>query len=230
MTQPRSVRLVGATVALTVVAVTTACDSDKAQPSPTAKPTIASPTTAPTAVVKSAVTVTIRPPRTAVTASQRQILSIFTDYLNARTRFESHPWIIDPDYVRILLPGAPGDPTETGTVGLTGPMAVQVLAVELPNPSTANVSYCVDDRGLRYLGRDGAVDVPGPAGDRHRGDVVLESTEFQLTLDAAVDGKPAKEPRWLVSKSAIRADPSQCQGLASTAPPSPPTPSTPTSG
>jgi hypothetical protein len=112
-------------------------------------------------------------------------------------------------------------------MGLTGSTVVQVLTVSLPNASTATVSYCVDDRGLRYLGKDGAVDIPGPTGDHHRGDVVRESIEFQLTRDAAVDGKPSEKARWLVSKGDLQAGAPQCQGLASSPPPSPPPPSTP---
>jgi len=180
--------------------------------------------------VKSAVTVTIHPPNTKLSAEQQQLASAFTEFVNARYRFLSHPWIHDPIYLRTVLPGGPDRPTDTGTVGLVGPLTIQVLTIELSDSLTAAIKYCTDDRSVRYLGRDGTVDIAGPAGDHRRGDVGLQDTGFQLTRAAAADGKTSETPRWLADKNSYLANAPECQQLAASPPPKPPTPSTPTSG
>jgi hypothetical protein len=150
-------------------------------------------------------------------------MAAFTEFLNASTRFYSHPWIIDPIFARTVLPGAPDNPLATDTIGLIGPSIVQVLSVQASAAKQAKVKYCVDDRAVRYLGRDGTVDIPGPAGDHRRGDVALEGTDFTLTTDAAVDGTTSPTPRWLASSGVFTAGAKECQALTNSPPPAAPT-------
>jgi len=181
-------------------------------------------------IVESAVTVTIRPPATTLIPEQQELLAAFSKYITARYRFQSHPWIVDPDYQRAVLPGGPDVPNDVGTTGLVGPLTIQILTVDVPKSSTGTVNYCIDHRSLRYLGRDGTVDIPGPAGDHRHGEVALENTAFQLTHAAAADGKTSETPRWLAFKGGYLPKAPQCQQLAASPPPKPPTPSTPTAG
>ncbi len=66
---------------------------------------------------------------------------------------------------------------------------------------------CVDERALRYLGRDGAIDINGPAGDKLRGGVVWETIDFEHTKAAAADGSTSQTPRWIVSNGGSTAGP-----------------------
>jgi hypothetical protein len=224
----RARRLVaGASLGLAIAVTATACDSSNGRPDATPQPTTASPSAVPTAIVKSTVTVTIRPPKAKLSADQQQVVSVFTEFVTARYRFLSHPWIHDPVYLRTVLPGGPDRPTDTGTIGLVGPLTIQVLAIDLSNSSTAAVKYCTDDRSVRYLGRDGTVDIAGPAGDHRRGGVGLEDTGFQLTLAAAADGKTSETPRWLAFKNTYLANAPECRNLTSSPPASPPPPRSP---
>jgi hypothetical protein len=149
-------------------------------------------------------------------------MAVFTEFITARTRFSSHPWIIDTVYPRIVLPGPPYSPLATDTIGEIGPVIVQVLSVNAA-AKQAKVTYCVDDRAVRYLGRDGAVDIPGPAGDHRKGDVTLEGTEFTLTTAASADGSTSPTPRWLVSSGELAAGAKECQALTNSPPPPAPT-------
>lgn len=230
MTRQHRVISVGASLGLAVAVFATGCDPGTAGSGHTTQPTTSSPSAPPTAIVKSAVTVTIRPPKTKLSTGQQELLAAFSEYIAARYRFQSHPWIVDPGYQRAVLPGGPDLPNDIGTTGLVGPLTIQILTVEVPKSSTGTVSYCIDHRSLRYLGRDGAVDVPGPAGDHRHGEVALENTAFQLTSAAAADGKKSETPRWLAFKGGYLPKAPQCQKLAASPPPKPPTPSTPTSG
>lgn len=230
MTKQRRLISAGASLGIAVVIFVTGCDSDTAGSGHTPQPTTSSPAAPPTAVVKSAVTVTIRPPKTKLSTEQQQLASAFTEFVNARYRFLSHPWIYDPVYLRTVLPGGPDNPTDIGDVGMVGPLTIQVLTIELSSPSTAVINYCTDDRSVRYLGRDGAIDIAGPAGDHRRGDVGLEDTGLQLTRAAAADGKTSETPRWLAYRGGYFANAPECRELAASRPPKPPTPNAPTSG
>jgi hypothetical protein len=217
-------KLVAAIAALATVLAAAGCDSPESQPSPSPTHGAASrPSPVVTAVVPSNVDVRIRPAKGPLSERQQQVMTAFSEFVNARNRFYSHPWIIDPIYARIVLPRAPYDPLATDTVGLIGPVIVQILSVEATTATQAEVSYCVDDRAVRYLGQDGTVDIPGPAGDRRKGDVTLEDTKFTLTTDAAVDGATSATPRWLVSSSGLVAGAKECQGLINSPPPVAPT-------
>ncbi|MEU0089194.1 hypothetical protein [Kribbella sp. NPDC006257] len=230
MTKQRRLISACASLGIAVLVFATGCDSDTVGSGHTPQPTASSPTAPPTALVKSAVTVTVRPPKTKLSIKQQQLASVFTEFINARYRFSSHPWIYDPVYLRTVLPGGPDNPTDTGSVGLVGPLTIQVLTIELSDPSTAVINFCADDRSVRYLGRDGSVDIAGPAGDHRRGDVSLQNSRFQLTRAAAADGKTSETPRWLAYRGGYFANAPECKELAASRPPKPPTPNTPTSG
>lgn len=202
------------------------CDSTEPDPpSSGPEPTTTTPSPTPTAVVSSAVTVAIRPSKQQLSVRQQQVMSAFAEFTTARNRFFSHPWIVDPVYLSLVLPGSPYLPDKTDVVGLIGPVTIHVLSVEDVPDQQVKVNYCVDDRGLRYLGRDGKVDVPGPAGDKLRSTVAFQATQFKFTADAAVDGKPAKSPRWLAA-TGESSDGERCKAVSAMPQPPPPTQTT----
>ncbi|MGW7680779.1 hypothetical protein ACWGID_08595 [Kribbella sp. NPDC054772] len=107
-------------------------------------------------------TVEIRPTGGTLATRQEQVLAAFSEFINAQFRHWSHPWVIDPVYARSVLPDSPYTPLATDNIGQTGPVVVQLLSVDADTAQDAKVTYCLDARSVRYLGRDGAVDVPGP--------------------------------------------------------------------
>lgn len=202
------------------------CDS--AEPDPPSSdrgPTTSTPSPTPTAVVSSAVTVTIRQSKQQLSVRQQQAMAVFAEFIKAQNRFYSHPWIMDPVYQSLVLPDRPYAPIRTDVIGLIGPVTIHVLSVEDVPDQQVKVNYCVDDRGLRYLGMDGKVDIPGPAGDRLRSTVAFEATQFAFTTDVAVDGKPAKAPRWLAA-TGESSDGEKCKAISTSPPPPPPTQTT----
>ncbi|MEV5967180.1 hypothetical protein AB0L70_35750 [Kribbella sp. NPDC051952] len=210
-------RLLAAGVLVTALAVV-GCDPGSSTKKPTTTPP--SPTEAPTAMLASNVDVIIRPPRGQLSPQQQQILAVYSKLINARYRFYSHPLIIDPEFARGVLPTSPFAPTEPDTIGLIGPVPIDGLSITLTTTNQATVDTCEDRRALRYLGRDGAIDITGPAGDRLRGDVGRESVEFEKTTAPAADGAKATTPRWLASSGGSSAGTPECKALASTSPPS----------
>ncbi|MDX2973970.1 hypothetical protein PWY87_24630 [Kribbella solani] len=170
----------------------------------------------------------IRPFEKPLSATQKQVLTAFDQYITARFRFFSHPWIIDPVFAKAVLPHAPEKPLDTDTIGQAGPAVIEVLSVTTTTSTKATVAYCVDDRSVRYMGRDGAVDIPGPAGDHMQGDVARETSTFLLTTDAAADGTTSTSPRWLVNDGTFAARVKECQRMIDSPPPPPPTPHGPT--
>ncbi|MFI7068540.1 hypothetical protein ACIBL3_46660 [Kribbella sp. NPDC050124] len=168
---------------------------------------------------------TIRPPKQPLTKDQQQVMAAFTTFITAQRRFYSHPWIIDPVYISLILPKSPYGIIETDDTGLIGPQVIHVLSVDAPTAHQATVAYCVDDRALRYLGQDGTIDIPGPSGDRRRSTTIgYEDTQFQLTTAAAIDGKPSPTPRWIASDGGSSDGAKECRGLAASPPPPAPTP------
>ncbi|MBB5979985.1 hypothetical protein [Kribbella solani] len=170
----------------------------------------------------------IKPFTKPLSATQAQVRTSFSQYITARFRFQSHRWIIDPVYAKAVLPGAPENPMNTDTIGLAGPAVIEILSVTTTTSTKATVAYCVDDRSVRYMGRDGAVDITGPAGDHLVGDVALETSTFLLTTDAAVDGTTSTSPRWLLKDGTLFAGAKECQRMIDSPPPPPPTPRGPT--
>jgi hypothetical protein len=213
----------GIAIALAV----SACDSNTGGPSPAPPTPVSTPSATPTAVVPSTVTVTIRPAKGPLSAREQQVMAAFTEFVTAQHRFYSHPWILDPIYLRSVLPKTPFAPVETDTIGLIGPVTIQVLTVDAPAASKAEVTYCTDDRSVRYLSRDGKADVPGPAGDHYRGTVAHENTEFEFTTTPAADGKIPTTPRWVAADGGLWAGAKECAVLASSPPASPPHQTTP---
>lgn len=216
-------RIAAAVTGLLIVGLAVSgCDSSEPDP-PSSRPgsTTSTPSPTPTAVVSSAVTVTIRPGKQQLSARQQQVMATFAEFAEAQNRFESHPWIMDPVYQSLVLPDGPLAPIRTDVIGLIGPVVIQVLSVEDVPDQQVKVNYCVDDRGLRYLGRDGKVDIPGPAGDKLRSTVAFEATQFKFTADPAVDGKPAKSPRWLAA-TGESSDGEKCKAISAL--PQPPAP------
>ncbi len=168
---------------------------------------------------------TIRPSKQKLSVRQQQVTAVFTEFIEAQNRFDSHPWIMDPVYQSLVLAAGPYAPIETDVTGLIGPVTIHVLSVEDVPDQQVKVNYCVDDRGLRYLGRDGKVDIPGPAGDKLRSTVAFQATQFKFTADPAVDGKPAKSPRWLAA-TGESSDGERCKAISASPPPPAPTETT----
>jgi hypothetical protein len=200
-----------------------ACDSTNSENPPSPSPM---PTAAPTITVASNSDVKIKPPRGSLSAQQRQVFDVFSEFISAHYRFYSHPWFIDPAYARLVLPTTPFAPLEPDTIGQIGPVPVQVLSIKLTSAQQAKVEACVDQRALRYLGRDGAIDINGLDGHKLHGGVTWETTDFEHTTAAAADGSTSQSPRWIVSNGGSTAGTAQCQGLAAS-PPATPTPRTP---
>jgi hypothetical protein len=72
------------------------------------------------------------------------------------------------------------------------------------------------DHDERHGRRQSAI--PGPAGDKLRSTVAFEATQFKFTADAAVDGKPAKSPRWLTA-TGESSDGERCKAVSAQPPP-----------
>ena len=210
-------QLVLASLLATAVALA-GCDAgDSTKDSTTSPPT---PTQAPTAMLASNIDVTIEPPHDNLSTEQRQLLAVYSKFIKAQYRFDSHPWIIDPEFASSVLPTSTYAPVLPDSIGLIGPVPIEVLAVTLTAANRGRVETCVDSRALRFLGRDGAIDITGPAGDRYRAGVSREAVEFDNTAAAAADGTRSATPRWLASNGESTADAPQCKGMAATPPPS----------
>lgn len=216
-----------AATAMSAAMLVAGCDSADSNGSTTPSPQ-ASPSPAPTALVKSSISVQLRPSSKPLSGTHKQVVTAFNSYITAWFRFYSHPWIIDPVLAKSVLPSAPGDPLDTDTIGEIGPVVVQILSVTTASSVKATVAYCVDDRSVRYMGRDGAVDVPGPAGDRLRGGVSLQTSDFAFTTEAAADGTTTASPRWLVASGGFSANDKACQAMIDSPPPPAPSPRGPT--
>jgi hypothetical protein len=192
------------------------CDGNSMEPPPGPS----SPTAAPTAVLASNIEVSITPPRGSLSPQQREVLAAYVKYINARNRFDSHPWIIDPELVSSVLPTSTDAPVLPDSIGLIGPVTIEILSVTVTAGKSAEVDTCADHRGLRYLGRDGAIDIIGPGGDRLRDGVSNDSSSFEKTTAAAVDGTKSTTPRWLVSNGGTTSGTPQCKALAASPEPS----------
>lgn len=223
MTENRQRFAAAAAVTVLAALVATGCDSPEGRPPLTpSQPPTSTTSPVPTAIAASNIDVRIRPAAEQLSVRQSQVMKVFTDFTNSRNRFYSHPWIIDPVYARGMLANSTYAPLMPTTVGYIGPLIIQVLSVEAM-ATTAKVTYCVDDRALRYLGRDGAVDIPDHNGDRAEGTVSLEDTQFEFTTAAAADGSTSTSPRWLASKGGLSAGAKECKALAASKPQDPPT-------
>ena len=218
----RAVAVLGVLAATVAVA---GCDSTDGQKTPPPS-TSSTPTGAPTVTLASNTDVTVKKPPGSLSAQQQQVLTTYSEFVSAHYRFYSHPWFIDPVYARIVLPKTPYAPLESDIIGQIGPVVVQVLAVNVAGAKQATVQTCVDERALRYLGRDGQVDITGPAGDRLRGGVAWETISLEYTTAAAEDGSRSDTARWLISNGGSTAGAKQCQALAAL-PPATATPRTP---
>ncbi|MFB6721207.1 hypothetical protein ACFCV3_13640 [Kribbella sp. NPDC056345] len=201
------------------------CDSTagRKQPSPSMS---TKPTAAPTVLVPTNTDVTVKPPAGSLTAPQREVLAVYEEYIAAEYRFYSHPWFVDPVYARIVKPGSPFAPLATDTIGRIGSVLVEVRSVQLTGATKARVETCTDDRAVRYLGRNGEIDIKGPAGDKLRGGILEGNIRLEYTTEAAEDGSTSKTPRWLIAGGGALADDGTCASLAAK-PPLTPTPRTP---
>jgi hypothetical protein len=204
---------------LVVAQALTGCGPAADQPSPgPTKSQLSSPSPAPTKNVASNIDVRIDPAPGPQSPSQRDTAARFAAVTNAEYRFFSHPWFIDPVYAATVLPGSGSAALDTDTIGLIGPVRIQVQSIDASKAKEATVSYCEDDRALRYLGQDGSVDIVGKAGDRYIGAVAHMTTRFVLTLEPAADGSTSATPRWLVAGGTYFANAKECRGLANLAP------------
>lgn len=82
MTKQRRLISAGASLGLAIAVFATGCDSGTTGSGHTPQPTTSSPSPAPTEIVKSAVTITIRPPTTKLIAGQQELLAAFREYIN----------------------------------------------------------------------------------------------------------------------------------------------------